>query len=361
MKTVTKAMALVLALLCISACAGCAANPGDETGAPGKPGKEDYKVRPNEVSQLKITDYQDPDGRFSARIPEGWQVSASALADMSFSIHIFKPETQGSPKYHVYLQMKLELMLSEKMKEFEKKMFGGFKQYAVVCDAPVNTDGTVAGLYRSFNDMVAYMNVYEEGYSDFSAPSIQEFEVIEERAYNSLLKDNALDDKIIRATYQEADGTLLQGLFTGTVTGTPLGAGTYSVYNINFISAPEAEFIQYEKLLSEVFSSISISEEWAEQIGKNTEGSYQSAREIGNSLQATTDECNKAWEERNKTYDILSEKQSDATLGYERVQNTENGEIYKAYSGFMDDYKGKRLVPITDDMYALPVDGYIER
>ena len=68
-----------------------------------------------------------------------------------------------------------------------------------------------------------------------------------------------------------------------------------------------------------------------------------------------------SWEKRNNSYDIISQKQSDATLGYERVYDTDTGEIYKAYNGFTDDYKGDKYKAITDDMYTSAIDGYIEK
>jgi hypothetical protein len=67
-----------------------------------------------------------------------------------------------------------------------------------------------------------------------------------------------------------------------------------------------------------------------------------------------------SWEKRNKTYDIISQKQSDATLGYERVYDTETGDIYKAKNGFMDSYDGERYKSVTDDMYTKATSGYIE-
>lgn len=323
---------------------------------------EKLNIKPSEVSQIKLVEYKDEEGRFTMNIPEGWQVSTSVLPDMYFAIHAYKPETDTPIKYHVYTQMKVELMLSESMKAFEKKNFGGFKQYAIIYDAPVNADGTVAGMYRNFNDVLDYMVAYEKGYEEMVKPYLDNFEVIEEYEYNSLLKDVAMDDKIIRATYTDPyDGLLQQGLFTGTIVQTPLGKGTYSSYNVNFISAPDAEFVEYEDLLSKVFASIEFSEDWINAINSNTESSYQTARDIGNSLQATVDECNRAWEERNNTYDIISQKQSDATLGYERVFDTETGEVYKAYNGFVEEYDGKRYAPITDDMYSLTISGYIEK
>lgn len=320
------------------------------------------KITPSEVSQIKLVEYKDPEGRFTMSIPEGWKVSTSVLPDMYFGIHAYKPEEDGSPKYHVYMQMKVELMLSQAMKDFETRTFGGFSQYAMLYDAPVNKDGSVAGLYTNFNAMIDYMVAYEKGYDEFYTPYLNNFEVIEEYDYNSLLQDYALDDKIIRATYTDVyDDSLQQGLFTGTVVQAPLGAGTYSVYNVNFISAPDAEFIQYEKLLTDIFGSIEMSDEFVDLVNSNTQASYQTAKEIGESLQATVDECNRAWEQRNNTYDIISQKQSDATLGYERVCDNETGEIYQAYNGFMDEYDGKRYVSISDDMYTLPIAGYIEK
>lgn len=69
-----------------------------------------------------------------------------------------------------------------------------------------------------------------------------------------------------------------------------------------------------------------------------------------------------SWERRNRSQAIMSQKQSDATLGYERVYDIETGEIYKATNGFTDVYDGKRYQPVTDDnMYAESISGYIEK
>ena len=58
----------------------------------------------------------------------------------------------------------------------------------------------------------------------------------------------------------------------------------------------------------------------------------------------------------------MSQKQSDATLGYERVYDTETGEVYRATNGFTDVYDGKRYETLTDEqMYVEPISGYIER
>lgn len=69
-----------------------------------------------------------------------------------------------------------------------------------------------------------------------------------------------------------------------------------------------------------------------------------------------------SWDSRNKSIDIISQKQSDATLGYERVYDTRTKEIYRAAKGFTSSYKGKGYKPVTDDnMYTTPISGYIEK
>ena len=68
-----------------------------------------------------------------------------------------------------------------------------------------------------------------------------------------------------------------------------------------------------------------------------------------------------SWNKRNNSYDIISQKQSDATLGYDRVYDVETGDVYRAYNGFSDNYSGSRYQPITDDMYTSTISGYIEK
>ena len=79
------------------------------------------------------------------------------------------------------------------------------------------------------------------------------------------------------------------------------------------------------------------------------------------SYNETSNIITEGWANRQSSYDIISQKQSDATLGYERVYDTETNEIYKAYNGFTDDYTGSQYQAVTDDMYSSPISGYIEK
>ena len=85
---------------------------------------------------------------------------------------------------------------------------------------------------------------------------------------------------------------------------------------------------------------------------------FQNVRSICNQISAGIMD---SWKKRNKSFDIMSQKQSDATLGYERVYDTDTGEIYKAYNGSTDDYDGTKYKAITEDMYTEKTSGYIEK
>lgn len=324
--------------------------------------KENFKITKTEAASLEYETYDN--GIFSLEMPKGWQVSYGGNG-MLFAIHAFKPEENDSPKYHVFALLKAEPMYSYGFKEFQKNNFGSFAIYDLLTNAPAIGDPKVENFYSIFNEYSEYARTYEPSYKidgfEFIWPSINNFEVVEEFPLNSAMGSVALDDKLLRATYTDVyDGSLQQGLFAGSITNNPLGKESYTCYNAFFVSSPEDKFGEYKEVLLKTLNSIKYSDEFVSNTLQAIDAQTKNALAIGESLQATVDSCNKAWEERNTTYDIISQKQSDATLGYERVYDTETGDIYKVQNGFTDSYQGERLAPITDEMYALPIEGYLE-
>ena len=145
------------------------------------------------------------------------------------------------------------------------------------------------------------------------------------------------------------------------ISGKKIDIQYLSVYDAIFITTPKDEFIDWEDILNTICSSLNytnsfISGFYSEQdaVMKN----FQEIRAIGNEI---SDGIMDSWNKRNTSFDIMSQKQSDATLGYERVYDTKTNEIYKAYNGFTDDYDGKRYKPVTDEMYTKKTSGYIEK
>lgn len=121
------------------------------------------------------------------------------------------------------------------------------------------------------------------------------------------------------------------------------------------------EFIDWEDTLNTICSSLSFTDTFINGFNNEQDAvmkNFQQIRAIGNEI---SDGIMDSWNKRNTSFDIMSQKQSDATLGYERVYDTKTNEIYKAYNGFNDEYDGERYKPVTDDMYLQKTSGYIEK
>jgi len=81
---------------------------------------------------------------------------------------------------------------------------------------------------------------------------------------------------------------------------------------------------------------------------------------IERTLSKAADSYNRAWFERQRVYDALSQKRSDATLGYDRLYDTTTGDVYRAELGFYDEYDTNRenynnptLELVPDNSYHL--------
>ena len=201
-------------------------------------------------------------------------------------------------------------------------------------------------------------------------PYLNEFTVVDN------LGQTPLGGDVIRATFKNDAGELMQGLFTATVKS----IGTYyintdifnlmsakvdvsplNVYNIILMSTPDNDFNNWQKILDYCLSTITFSDKFISGFNKEEQTLVNTIKANQKIYDEISDMIMDSWEKRSNSYDIISQKQSDATLGYERVYDTETGEVYRAYNGFTDEYKGNRYQSITDDMYKKSISGYIEK
>ena len=121
-------------------------------------------------------------------------------------------------------------------------------------------------------------------------------------------------------------------------------------------------FIDWESVLTECMKTLDYSESFVNATNQASNEKLALSKQISQNFNRTMDGFMSSWESRNKSQDIMSQKQSDAILGYERVYDTETNEVYTATNGFTDVYDGKRYKPVTDDnMYTEPISGYIEK
>ena len=314
----------------------------------------EVKIVKNEAQNIKLEDFDN--GLVSMKIPKGWKVDT--VGDyIHYTVKVYNPE---NPTYQFFFNMKTEAYnKSQDAKSFYQRYYPN----EIFAKNPVIEEETTEGFYKIFNEMGILNNT-----ASFTFPTLSNFKLIEN------LGSAPMGGDLLRASFTDENGKEGEGIFTAYVydagsyymneniiSGKQIDTYPLSVHNTVFITAQKDELIDWEDTLNQISSSLQFSDTFISQYNNQQDAvmtTFQNIRSIGNQ---TSDMIMSAWESRSAAYDRMSQKQSDAILGYERVYDTENGEIYKAYNGFTDDYTGERYKSISDDMYTKPTDGYIEK
>ena len=315
---------------------------------------KNIKIAKSKANQIEFEDYSI--NEFSIKKPKGWKVDT--IGDyIHYTIKVYDP---NNPAYQFFLNMKTEgYNKSEAAKRWQQKYYPN-NPFA---KASVITTKNTEGFYKIFNDLGTLNNT-----STFTFPTLTDFTVIDNLGKASLGGD------MLRATFKDANGKEGEGIFTAYVydvgpyyvleniiSGKQIDIQYLNVYDAIFITAPKDEFIDWQDTLNTICSSLEFTDTFINGFNQQQDAvmkNFQQIRAIGNEI---SDGIMDSWNKRNTSFDIMSQKQSDATLGYERVYDTETNEIYKAYNGFTDDYDGERYKPITDDMYSKKTSGIIEK
>ena len=324
-----------------------------------KDGKS-LKITKSETKEIKYEDYDN--GLVSLKIPKGWKVDIAPVDYIHYSFKVYNPNNKD---YMFLFGLKQEGFLkSEKARSTYAKLYPD----AVFSKLAAIDPQTTEAFYKVWDSNVKLSNETELKVDYF--PYLNEFTVIEKLGTNDLGGD------ILRATFKNSNKELMQGLFTSSVKS----IGTYyintdmwnlfspkvdvsplNVYNIILMTAPDAEFNNWASIMDYCISTISFSDKFVS--GFNKEESVLTSTILANQkvYDSISDMIMDSWEKRSNSYDIISQKQSDATLGYERVYDTDTNEVYRAYNGFIDEYDGNKYKPITDDMYTNTISGYITK
>ena len=318
------------------------------------------KIVKSETSRITFEDFNN--GLVSFKIPKGWKVE---IAPADYIHYSFKAYNPNNPNYMFLFGLKQEGFLKS---EKARSTYASYYPDAIFSKLAAINPQTTEAFYKVWNKNAKLSNETELKTNYF--PYFNDFAVIDK------LGTTTLGGDIIRATFKDSEGNLNQGLFTATVKS----IGTYyintniwnlnsakvdvsplNVYNIILMTAPDEDFNNWQQILDYCIGTITFSDKFIQ--GFNNEESTLVATIKANQqiYDSISDMIMDSWEKRSNSYDIISQKRSDATLGYERVYDTETGEVYRAYNGFTDNYKGNRYQTITDDMYKSPISGYIEK
>lgn len=331
------------------------------------------KVTQTAAKAVQTEKYETAD--FSITIPKGWKVTAGG-ANIYHTIRVSDP---NEPLNGMFILLKAECLLhSEAGKAAYQSLYNmGNTQLALFANAVVLENPSTENFFKIFTSYGDFASKMDTTYAGFTFPRYDNFTVTERFASNSNMKAYSLGEELLRATFTDG-GKTGEGMFTasvvdfgsstisdGTVVGYRLNqadGGYYMAYNIVAITAAKDTFIEWESVLTECMKTLDYSESFVNATNQASNEKVALSKQISQNFNQAMDSMMSSWESRNKSQDIISQKQSDATLGYERVYDTETNEIYRATNGFSDVYDGKRYKPVTDDnMYTEPISGYIEK
>ncbi len=323
------------------------------------------EIKPNEVSMLELEEYSTD--VFSMKKPKGWTVETGG-AGIYYAIRVYDPKDNNN---QVFLMLKMQPLLKstagKAMWQNYYKLSGYNSQYKLFADAVVLSNPTTEGFYKVFDDVMAYAKNIDTSFSSITFPKFTNFTKLEEFDSNASMKAVAMDSKVLRGTFAGNSGKEGEGMFLASVVnfGNQNLGGVdnlyYMIYDITAVTSSKDQFIDYKDILLESANSISFTDAYVKKTIDDGNAQTKNALALNASVQAAFDSYMSAWENRSKTYDIMSQKQSDAILGYERVYDSDTGDVYKTYNGFTDDYQGNRYKSITDEMYTTKTSGYIER
>lgn len=331
------------------------------------------KVTQTAAKAVQTEKYETAD--FSITIPKGWKVTAGG-ANIYHTIRVSDP---NEPLNGMFILLKAECLLhTEAGKAAYQSLYNmGNTQLALFANAVVLENPSTENFFKIFTSYGDFASKMDTTYAGFTFPRYDNFTVTERFASNSNMKAYSLGEELLRATFTDG-GETGEGMFTasvvdfgsstisdGTVVGYRLNqadGGYYMAYNIVAITAAKDTFIEWESVLTECMKTLDYSENFVNATNQASNEKVALSKQISQNFNQAMDSMMSSWESRNKSQDIISQKQSDATLGYERVYDTETNEIYRATNGFSDVYDGKRYKPVTDDnMYTEPISGYIEK
>ena len=305
------------------------------------------KVKSSGVKAIKFQNYDN--GLFSMKIPQGWTVGVGKSDYIHYTFMAYDPR---NPDYKIFFNMKTEGYLqTQQMRNFYIRTYPKSQMAQLPAIDPQTTDTFYKNYTQAF--------LLSQSLLPFKVPVIKNFKTVQ------TLGKNITGGTIERGVYQNEQGRNVEGVFTTTIKGIMINPSprivVLSAYNAVFFTAPEGELVDWMPILNSCLASVRFSQNFINEYYRQQGDVVKNANALQAICNQTSDIITSGWNARQKTYDILSQKRSDATMGYERVRDTETGEIYKATNGFMDhDWHG-RYESITDDMYLLPTAGYIEK
>ena len=296
-------------------------------------------VTQSDASKVTYESYKDPSGYFTMEIPKGWKV-VTGNDTIHYYICAYDPKDTDR---RVVVQMLLEGFNNNFVNEYYQTYYGYNPGYLVISDT------TTKGVFAAMSGQEGLdSHTYYTGFS-----------------YVDTIGKLDSGADLIQATAYTDGGNKIEMLCTAyvQVISDTSGLGVNAVYanGVCMLTAKEEEFPDWFSVLDKTIGTLSFTNSYWTQRNREWSSIQQSAQNVSKKWNSVSNSIMSSWEKRSNTHDIMMQEQSDATLGYDRVLDTETGKIYKAETGFIDGYSGNRYKAVESgsNLYNEPVEGYI--
>ena len=293
---------------------------------------------------------------FSIQLPKGWRYEVNP-SNLEFGLIAYDPNRPERRIFYYYLFN--PFMKSDDARDFFRTYYGANSLYG---GCPVLSTGTVLEFYSKWNE---YMDWLSSQGLRAAVMKFNSLNIVETHPLESLLSSYSLDSSVVRAHVTLENSNIpCEGLFSGSV----VSLGTYyqygidcfplTVYNVMGIMAPADEFLELQEVLANCLKSFTFTESYVRSYQQRSEDATQAILDNARAMQAAYDSYNAAWHARQPINDAISQKNSDSTLGYDRLYDSETGEIYRAELGWYDNYDLHRNEYAKPNVYKLEDNDY---
>ena len=307
----------------------------DPTPTPA-PVEQAVNFKPNENTNINWVTYTSNDGFYTIEAPSGWIVTSFNYDTIGYEI--FARDPAGEKMF--YFSTSLVGYPSEENFDYWMGVSAEYG-YPVYEHGYICPESTPQSLFENSEDFFGYTDfevIENMGPNGYGGDILKARAIYGGRAYEGIYTSSLLDTPMY---YQEMDWDL--------VTGTMV------------IALPVEDFTDWIDIMFHIYSTLYFTDEYYSARRTAWQLTFQTSDTIMFNANATSAMIMDSWENSNHSSDITSQEYSDATLGRERVLDTETGDVYYATNGWSDSYYGSRYEPLTpgSDYYLQPVTGTI--
>ncbi len=351
--------------------------PADSSSSSGQTPGPGTKLAVTKAEPIVTGTSLYDDGRFSVKLPKGWKI----MTQSDFMYFCYRAYDPDDPNRAFFMYLKLEPFLkSQNAKDVYRQLdaLSTDDLYKLFGEAPILDPLTLDSFLNAVSGIRYYAGLfYEQGLTMNPEvfPIMDDVRIIERRPSPLPCPPTCPDNTLARITFDGYNGFPCEGL----VTAQPTSNGSYYMYGVDTapltvylftgFTAPAGEMPELEPVLNECLGSFEFNKEYVKTAIDLSQAETEALLEQAKTMQAAHDAMVDAWYAREQSYDIISQKQSDATLGYDRLYDSVTGEIYRADTSFYEnydlhrnEYSNPNLQKIdsgTEDYYLRGVDYYI--